>query len=91
MQIDVFDTYVTTTDGKRLHFDVFLPSGKQQEGLAQQYAKEWLESIGVQPQDVRQESCTYCHSEAANPKVQQHIEQHGHFIYQMEGCPSPAR
>jgi hypothetical protein len=90
MQIDVFDTYVTTTDGKRLHFDVFLPAGKQ-GGLAQQYAKEWLESIGIQVGDIRQESCTYCHSQAADPKVQQHIEQHGYYIYQMEGCPSPAR
>jgi hypothetical protein len=90
MQIDVFDTYVTTTDGKRLHFDVFLPSGKQ-GGDAQQYAKEWLESIGIKMNDIRQESCAYCHSEAASPRVQQHIEQHGYYIYQMEGCPSPTR
>lgn len=90
MQIDVFDTYVTTTEGKQLHFDVFLPTGKE-EKLAKQYAKEWLESIGIQVKDVQQESCIYCHSEAANPAVQQHIEQHGYFIYQMEGCPSPAR
>ncbi|BAW80679.1 hypothetical conserved protein [Candidatus Nitrosoglobus terrae] len=90
MQIDVYDTYVTTTDNKRLHFDVFLPTGKPEE-IAQQHAKKWLESIGIQAKDIRQESCRYCHSETAKPHVQEHIKQHGHYIYQMEGCPSPAR
>jgi hypothetical protein len=90
MQIDVFDTYVTTTDGKRLHFDVFLPTGKE-EKLAHRYAHAWLESVGIQAQDVRQESCSYCHTESAPSEVQQQIEEQGYYIYQMEGCPAPAR
>lgn len=90
MQIDVFDTHVTTTDNKRLHFDVFLPTGKEGE-LAEKYAKAWLESIGIQASNIHQESCVYCHSEAANPDVQKEIEEKGYFIYQMEGCPAPTR
>jgi hypothetical protein len=87
MKIDVFDTHVTTTAGQRLHFDVLLPPGKK--GLASQYAKEWLESIGISAEHIRQESCVYCHSEPVNPEAQRHIEEKGYFIYQMEGCPSP--
>ncbi|CAH9017800.1 DUF2024 family protein [Candidatus Nitrosacidococcus sp. I8] len=90
MQIDVYDTYVTTTANKRLHFDVFLPTGKPEE-TAQQHASEWLKSIGIEAANIKQESCRYCHSESANPKVKDHIQQHGYYIFQMEGCPSPAR
>lgn len=87
MKIDVFDTHVTTTEGKRLHFDVLLPPGKGQ--LAGQYAREWLEDIGIYAEHIRQESCVYCHSEPADPEVQRHIEEKGYLIYQMEGCPAP--
>ena len=86
MNIDVFDTHVTTTTGKRLHFDVLLPPGKQQ--LASEYAREWLDSIGIRAEHIQQESCVYCHSQAADPDVEQHIEENGYFIYPMEGCPS---
>lgn len=87
MNIDVFDTYVTTTADKRLHFDVMLPTGKGE--LASHYAKEWLGSVGIEAGHIRQESCRYCHSETARPDIQRHIETQGYFIYQMEGCPSP--
>ncbi|MGH8579818.1 MAG: DUF2024 family protein [Gammaproteobacteria bacterium] len=57
------------------------------------YAKEWLEGIGIGAEHIDQESCVYCHSEAADADVQRHIEANGYFI-PMEGCPvssSPQR
>jgi hypothetical protein len=86
MKIDVFDTHVTTSDGRRLHFDVMLLAGKGD--LASQYAKEWLGSIGIDTGHIHQESCRYCHSETARPDIQRYIETQGYFIYQMEGCPA---
>ncbi len=87
MNIDVFDTHVTTADGRRLHFDVLLPPGQQDH--ASRYAKEWLKSINIEAEHIRQESCRYCHSEVAHPDIERRIEIDGYFIYQMEGCPSP--
>ncbi len=89
MKIDVYDTYVRTTEGKLLHFDVLLPAG--QGDKAAEFARAWLRSIGVASDDVTQESCDFCHSQAANPALQGHIERHGYFILQMEGCPSPGQ
>lgn len=88
MKIDVFDTHVTTTSGERLHFDILLPAGNGD--LAGRYAMEWLKSIGIGAQHIDQESCVYCHSEAANADVEQHIQASGYFIYPIEGCPAPA-
>jgi len=88
MNVDVYDTYAHTTGGTLLHFDVLLLSGNG--GRAVEYAQEWLQSIGVNIDKIRQDNCRYCHTEAANPEMQQHVRKHGYFILQMEGCPCPA-
>lgn len=87
MHVDVYDTYVHTTEGNLLHFDVLLPSGNGERAV--DYARKWLQSIGMNIDVIRQDHCRFCHTEAANPEVQQQVEQHGYFILQMEGCPSP--
>jgi len=85
MNIDVYDTYVRTAEGDLLHFDVLLPAG---EGIkARQYAYEWLLSIGRTPQQTTLEKCKYCHTETAEPEIQQQIDRAGYYILQMEGCP----
>lgn len=88
MKIDVFDTYVTVNGREQMHFDVLVKSGVTQE-TAQQYAHEWLNTIGVMAESLQQQSCRFCHSEMANPEVDLLIERQGYAILQMEGCPAP--
>lgn len=86
MQIDVHDTYARTDQGELLHFDVLLPAG--QIDLAERIARQWLNSIGLESQQISLERCRYCHSESANPEIQQEINQQGYAIIPMEGCPA---
>lgn len=85
MDIDVYDTYARTAEGKVLHFDILLPCGE--DASAMQYANDWLQCIGIPQGTVRLDKCNYCHTENATADVVQHILQYGYFIIQMEGCP----
>lgn len=87
MNVDVYDTHAHTTDGQVLHFDVLLPSGSGERAL--EYAREWLQSIGIGIDRITLDQCRFCHSEAATPEVQRQLESKGYFILQMEGCPAP--
>ena len=68
MNVDVYDTHAHTTDGQVLHFDVLLPSGSGAKAL--EYAREWLQSIGIGIDRITLDQCRFCHSEAATPEVQ---------------------
>lgn len=88
MEIDVYDTYVKANNGKIIHFDVLLQSGKGKE-TALKFARDFLEKIGEPADSLKQERCNYCHSENANGELQEYIEEYEHFILQMENCPNP--
>ncbi len=90
MNADVYDTYVLTDNGHRMHFDVFLPAGDDSrcDEKATDVAREWLRSIGINPKQVQLEKCRYCHSEAVRSEVSAKLETQGYFILPMEGCPS---
>ncbi len=90
MKADIYDTYVLTEDGHRMHFDVFLPedSGSRSEEKAADAARDWLRGIGIEPERVQLEKCRYCHSETVRSEVREQLETQGYFILPMEGCPS---
>ena len=88
MKIDVYDSFATSNRGHLLHFDVFVATATPAE-QALIFGQQWLESIGEQAIGLKQSRCNFCHSEVANPDVAQHIETHGYFFLQMEGCPAP--
>ena len=88
MEIDVYDSYAKTVDGRLMHFDVFIKSGSDPD-IALRRGQEWLISIGENPVGLDQSRCNFCHSEVANSDVQREVEQKGFFIFQMEGCPTP--
>jgi len=87
MKIAVFDTYVKTREGARLHFDVLVPENKAQHAKA--YAKQWLSEIGLPDNAIELESCRFCHNDMPVPEIAQQIHDKGYFILQMEGCPNP--
>lgn len=88
MKIAVYDTYYTSPTGKLLHFDVLVEHGVTPD-KALEYARRWLDSIGEKGSELKQERCSYCHSENAPEPLKQVIEKDGHYILQMEGCPNP--
>ena len=81
MQIHVYDTHVYTTAGQYIHFDVLVSN----ENVKQvgQYAEQYLASLGVKVDNIKQSRCNFCHSEIANPEVQQNIVNHGHSIIRL--------
>jgi len=88
MEIDVYDSYAQTADGRLMHFDVFVTSGTA-SSVALRHGKAWLASIGENPAGLEQARCNFCHTAVANPEVQRAVAQDGFFILQMEGCPAP--
>lgn len=88
MQLSVFDTWATLSNGDKMHFDVFLDS----EGTlnaARTHAFQWLNSVGVSSDQVQLDSCQFCHHEAATPEIQTQLKQQRYAILQMQGCPAP--
>ncbi|MGI2110424.1 DUF2024 family protein [Shewanella frigidimarina] len=81
MRIHIYDTHVHTTSGQYIHFDVLVSD----ENIKQvdQYAKQYLASLGVEADNIKQSRCDFCHSEIANPEVQQNIADYGHSIIQL--------
>ncbi|HEY8189990.1 MAG TPA: DUF2024 family protein [Micavibrio sp.] len=88
MKIDVYDTYAKSRTDSVIHFDVLVAQGTSRDD-AFAYARQWLASIGENAENLSQSRCTFCHSEQANPVVQDAIHREGHYILQMEGCPHP--
>lgn len=85
MEIHVFDTYVTASDGHTMHFDVFTSENDLKKAIG--YAKKWLDSINETDAQVTSNECRFCHSQNAPTNVIDDIRQHGFYIYKMEGCP----
>ena len=81
MQIHVYDTHVYTTSGQYIHFDVLVADENVKK--VDQYAKQYLANLGVQVDNIKQSRCNFCHSEVANPEVQQNIANQGHSIIRL--------
>ncbi len=86
MEIAVFDTYVKKSDGKIMHFDVFVAKGTSPDQVYK-YGLEYLNSVGQGNQTLTARECRFCHVESAPPHIEQEIKSKGYFIYEMEGCP----
>ncbi len=81
----VFDTYVKTSKGMIMHFDVVLDDKDQQKALNS--AQLWLQSIGEERATLTQENCVFCHSTGVSEDLRKQIDQQGYAIYKLEGCP----
>ncbi|GAA0817143.1 hypothetical protein GCM10009111_17980 [Colwellia asteriadis] len=81
MKIHVYDTHVHTTTGQYIHFDVLVDDDNVNH--VAQYAKRYLDSLGVSTNNIEQSRCNFCHSEMAPPEVQENIVLHGHSILRL--------
>jgi len=81
MKVHFFDTHVTTEDNQYLHFDVLVNDDSVDS--VKRFAEEYLTSLGIAASAIRQAACQFCHSELANPEVQNTIEQKGYAIIRL--------
>ena len=84
MNVQVFDTHVTTSDGRYLHFDVLVQP--EHAGNAKRFAAQFLASRGVSADQIRQQSCAFCHNEIGTPAVIAAIEAQQYAIIPLQGC-----
>ena len=88
MKIDVYDTYVLTNDNTRMHFDVLVEQGTNPDN-AKFYAQQWLATLGIKVNQIRQTNSQFCRTEDANLEVENTIANQCYAIHQLEGCPQP--
>jgi Domain of unknown function (DUF2024) len=81
MQIHVFDTHVMTESGQYIHFDVLVDNENIKQ--VELYAKQYLETLGVKIDNIKQSRCNFCHSELADLAVQDSIASQGHSIIRL--------
>jgi len=81
----VFDTYVKSKDGHRMHFDVITDKNDSKKAI--EYAKKWLLSINEETAKVSSEECKFCHSQSMPEEIEIEIMTNGYFISKLEGCP----
>lgn len=86
MRISVYDTYVQRPDGRRMHFDILVPSEVTDRETILRFGHTYLAAKGLQPAELKPEKCNYCHMESASPEVEQEITESGFAIIEMEHC-----
>ena len=81
MNIHIFDTHVHTDSGEYVHFDVLV--NDENINNVKQYAESYLANLGISIDNISQSRCNFCHSEIANPEVQQNILGQGYSIIRL--------
>ena len=80
MEIEVYDTYATSDKGIKIHFDVMLPIGGNEE-QATSYAQDFIKTIAESTDSVKLDSCKFCHTEEAKADVSEKVEKDRYVLY----------
>ena len=93
--------YNTYADGRRLHFDVFIPTPEQDasrvrpklDAEARQHALTFLRLIGEEHTDVAVSMCARCHIDSTDRYVGRlwKLPDTEATIWPLEGCPQPPK
>ncbi|MCW3465232.1 DUF2024 family protein [Chitinophaga nivalis] len=86
MKLAVWDTYVTTKEGGRMHFDILVPEAITDPAVVYQYGRDYLQSRHQEGQELAARECRFCHVEEATAPMVAAIGEKGYFIVEMEGC-----
>ncbi len=86
MEISVWDTYVQRTDGRRMHFDILVPSDVKDERTVFGFGKEYLKTKSVENRELSTKECRFCHIEQASEEMMAAIRKNGYAIIEMENC-----
>ena len=85
MEIEVYDTYATSDKGIKIHFDVMLPIGGNEE-QATSYAQDFIKIIAESKDSFRLDSWKFCHTDEAKADVSEKVEKDGYCIVPIENC-----
>ena len=86
MQVAVWDTYVTKTDGSVMHFDIIAPEQIEDEKIIHTFGKDYLQSKNQESQSLTARECGFCHIEKATDEMVLSIQQKGYYIIEMQNC-----
>jgi hypothetical protein len=86
MNIAVWDTYVTRTNGVVMHFDILVPHEIKSTEIIFDYGRQYLKAKGQEGQRLNSNECRFCHIEEASAEIRASIETKGYHIIEMEGC-----
>lgn len=91
--------YNTYADGRKIHFDVFVPTDKvrnsqipqEMDVKAIKYAKEFIQLIGKSTDKVQVNMCERCHIDNTDLYEGQlwKLPSKDVLIWPIEGCPNP--
>lgn len=85
-KVNVWDTYVTKSDGNIMHFDIIAPVEVKNASTIYEYGRQYLKAKGQEGQALTSKQCRLCHIEKLRPDWEEDIIQKGYFIIEMEGC-----
>ncbi|WP_299899988.1 DUF2024 family protein [uncultured Aquimarina sp.] len=86
MKIAVWDTYVSRTDGRLMHFDILVPDHITDENKILAYGKKYLDTKSFKTGTLTSNECKFCHIQKAPDGMIQDIETTGFSIFEMENC-----
>ncbi len=86
MEISVWDTYVKRDDGKRMHFDILVPSSLNDKNTIFGFGISYLKSKPFNTGELTAQECKFCHIEAAPKNVVDAISKNGYYILEMQNC-----
>lgn len=86
MQVAVWDTYVTKSDGQVMHFDIIAPGYITDEKVIHTFGKDYLQSKNQEGQSLTSKECRFCHMESATDEIVLSIRQKGYYIIEMQNC-----
>jgi hypothetical protein len=86
MKVAVWDTYVTKSDGKVMHFDIIVPAEIADPSKIYEFGQDYLKSKGHGGLSITSEECEFCHFETIKPDWKSKIDEQGYYIIEMENC-----
>ncbi|MEY8019355.1 DUF2024 family protein [Muriicola sp. E247] len=86
MKISVWDTYVQREDGRRMHFDILVPSDLKDEPTIFVFGNAYLKTKSVENHTLTTKECRFCHIEHASKEIVEAIDKNGYAIIEMENC-----
>lgn len=86
MKVSVWDTYIPREDGRRMHFDILVPSELKDERKIFGFGMDYLKKKSDETNELTTNECRFCHIEHASDELIAEIEKKGYAIIEMENC-----
>ncbi len=88
MKVAVWDTYVRSSNGSVLHFDIIVPETLQDTGVIYDFGRQYLAAIGEPSSELSTEQCRLCHIEEPTDDMLRAISEKGFYILEMDAIPA---